>query len=177
MPALADLCMPACLAASMGDMVNVAKLLATVQKVAKDPRPYVVASAPVCLVVGAPLAISGTAMLVCFMCSAFGVLTAVSFAAFFLVAAVLLLTLGFLPLAVAAWAFKPKEFKMYSNQALTSGAKSLTVCKNFVDPGSEEPKIALYVKVHAVRRLMVKVLDRGAAGLTYVNSKIQTTEI
>ena len=169
-------CASAC-AASMADMLNMANLLATVQKVAKDPRPYVVASAPVCLVIGAPLAMSGAAMLVCFGFSAVGVLTAVSFAAFFLAAALILLTLGLLPLAVAAWAFKPKEFKKYSNRALTTGAKSLTACSKFVDPGQEKPKIALYQKVHAVRGLVCSVLDKGAAGFTYVNSKIQKTDI
>ena len=93
---------------SVSEMMNMATILQTLQKIAKDPRPYVVASAPVCLVVGAPLAISGGFMLVGFGFSAVGVLCTLSLAAFFLATALVLLLLGLMPLAVAAWAFKPK---------------------------------------------------------------------
>ena len=80
-------------ALSLAEMVNVARIMATVQKVVRDPRPYVVASAPVCLLIGTPLAISGTFMLVGFGFSAF-------IAAFSLITALILLSLGLLPLAV-----------------------------------------------------------------------------
>ena len=97
---------------SVSEMMNMATILQTLQKIAKDPRPYVVASAPVCLVVGAPLAISGSFMLVGFGFSAVGVLCTLSFAAFFLATALVLLFLGLMPLAVAAWAFKPKGISL-----------------------------------------------------------------
>ena len=80
-------------ALSLAEMVNVARIMATVQKVVRDPRPYVVASAPVCLMIGTPLAITGTFMLVGFGFSAF-------IAAFSLITALILLSLGLLPLAV-----------------------------------------------------------------------------
>ena len=162
---------------SISDMANMANILETVQKVAKDPRPYVVASAPVCLLVGTPLAISGGFMLVGFGFSAFGVLCTTCLAAFFLATALVLLFLGLLPLAVAAWAFKPREFKKYSNIGITSCVNTARSCSKFVDPGTEKPKIALYAKVHAAREMICLVFDKTAAGLTAVNSRIQKTDI
>ena len=147
------------------------------QKVAKDPRPYVVASAPVCLIVGTPLAISGCFMLVGFGFSAVGVLCTLTFTAFFLATALVLLFLGLLPLAVAAWAFKPKEFKKYSNMGITSCAGAARSVSKFVDPGSDKPKIALYAKVHAMREMICMVFDKSAQGLLAMNSRIQKTEI
>ena len=162
---------------SVADMMNVANIVATVQKVAKDPRPYVVASAPICLVIGTPLTIAGACMLVCFGCTAFGLLCTMALSSFFFVAAFILLFLGLLPLAVAMWAFKPKEFKQYSNQGITVCVKSLQSCGRFVDPGEEEPKIALYKKVHSVRRLMCKGVNMSETALTWLDDKIQRTEI
>jgi len=129
------------------------------------------------LVVGAPLAMSGAFMLVCFGFSFFSLVCATAFSAFFLMAALVLLTLGLLPLAVTAWAFKPKEFKHYSHAGLTACATCLERGSSFVDPGSDAPKIAIYQKVHQARGLLCTLLAKGSSLFSVVDSKIQQTEI
>jgi len=156
-------------------MMDIAKVLSTMQKVAKDPRPYVVAAAPVCLVIGSPLAITGFFMLVSFGFSAVGVAFTVGFAVFFLAAALIFLTLGLLPLAVAAWAFKPKEFKFYSNKGILSTVKGINAVSILVDPGKEAPTKSPYIQIHKVRCLVVTVIDKCSAVLKAVNDKIQKT--
>jgi len=120
---------------------------------------------------------SGAFMLVCFGFSFFSLVFATAFSAFFLMAALVLLTLGLLPLAVTAWAFKPKEFKHYSHAGLTACATCLERGSNFVDPGSDAPKIAIYQKVHQARGLLCTLLAKGSSLFSVVDSKIQQTEI
>ena len=78
---------------------------------------------------------------------------------------------------VAAWAFKPLQFKKYSKIAFDYAVMVLHKLSDVMDPGTEKPRIPVYLKIHESRRLLCSALDQGAAGLSAVNSRIQQTTI